>query len=88
MDQTEVFSRVRRVLEDELGVPGDRIRPEANLRDDLEMDSLDRVEFVTAMEGELGGRIESSQVEQVRTIQDVVDAVVAASRDQRPSAAS
>ena len=88
MDTTEAFALVKRVLEDELGVPGERIVLEATLREDLEMDSLDRVEFVAALEGELGGKIDEEVVGQVHTVQHVVDAIGSAMDDPRRLSAS
>ena len=88
MEHAEVARIVKRVLEDELGVPGQKIVPQADLREDLELDSLDRVEFVTAMEGEMSLRIEESALAGLRTVQDVVDAVVSVAGTSRPSSAT
>lgn len=78
MNSTDAFALVKRILENELGVPAEKIVLGATLREDLEMDSLDRVEFVAALEGELGGKIDDDVVGQVHTVQHVVDAIGAA----------
>lgn len=75
MNSTEAFALVKRILENELGVPGEKIVLEANLGEDLEMDSLDRVEFVAVLEGEMGVKIDDNVVGQVHTVKHVVDAI-------------
>ena len=49
---TVVEPRIKKIIEEQLGVEGDRIKPEASFIDDLGADSLDIVELVMAMEEE------------------------------------
>lgn len=46
----DVFSVVRAIIVEQLGVEEDKVVPEANFREDLEADSLDLVELIMAFE--------------------------------------
>lgn len=68
---TDVYDRVKGLLVDKFGVPEDDISPEATF-DDLDLDSLDLVEFALAAEEELGVRISDEEAEDLETLQDTV----------------
>lgn len=68
---TDVYDRVKSLLVDKFGVPEDDIAPEATF-DDLDLDSLDLVEFALAAEEELGVRISDEEAEDLETLQDTV----------------
>lgn len=63
--------RIKKIIEEQLGVEGDRIKPEASFIDDLGADSLDIVELVMAMEEEFDLEIPDEDAEGLRTVQDV-----------------
>ena len=67
-----IEQRVNSILAEQLGVESDVLTPEANLVDDLGADSLDVVELVMALEEEFGVEIPDEEVENIRTIADVV----------------
>jgi long-chain acyl-CoA synthetase len=52
------------------------MRPSLNLDLDLGFDSMQRVELLTRLEEELGGDVEESQLTEIYTVQDMVDAVL------------
>jgi len=68
-----VQQRVNDILAEQLGVESATLTPEANLVDDLGADSLDVVELVMALEEEFGVEIPDEEVENIRTIRDVVE---------------
>lgn len=68
---TAVYDRVKTLLVDKFGVPEDEISPEATF-EDLDLDSLDLVEFALAAEEELGVRITDEEAEDLETLQDTV----------------
>lgn len=76
MTTDDVLTQISDALVQELGVSAERITPAATLTEDLEMDSLDRVELLAVLEGRIGQTIDSDSIEKVRTVQDVVDVVV------------
>jgi len=63
--------RVQKIIEEQLGVDPDRVKPEASFIDDLGADSLDIVELVMAMEEEFDLEIPDEEAEKLRTVQDV-----------------
>jgi acyl carrier protein len=68
---TAVEPRIKKIIEEQLGVEGDRIKPEASFIDDLGADSLDIVELVMAMEEEFDLEIPDEDAEKLRTVNDV-----------------
>ena len=53
------------------------VRREASLKDDLEVDSLDIVEYVMALEDEFGVELPEEELDGAKNISDLVDVVVA-----------
>lgn len=76
MDRDGVLEQVRQVLDEALGVEPEKVVPAADLRDDLEMDSLDLVELVAVLEDRLGRRLDGPAVDGIHTVGDVVDVIV------------
>ncbi|MPZ87725.1 MAG: acyl carrier protein [Nitriliruptorales bacterium] len=66
-----VFDRVSALLVDKFGVPAEDISADATF-EDLDLDSLDLVEFSLACEEELGVRIEDEEAESLETLGDAV----------------
>ena len=67
----------------------DAIRPTHNLELDLGLDSMQRVELLTALEQQLGGNVPESQLAEVYSVRDLVDAVVtSASRGEGQASAA
>jgi long-chain acyl-CoA synthetase len=52
------------------------LRPTHNLELDLGLDSMQRVELLSQMEEQLGGNVEESQLAEIYTVRDLVDAVL------------
>lgn len=63
--------RVKKIIEEQLGVESDRVKAEASFIDDLGADSLDIVELVMAMEEEFDMEIPDEDAEKLRTVGDV-----------------
>jgi long-chain acyl-CoA synthetase len=53
------------------------IRPDHNLELDLGLDSMQRVELLTALEQQVGGDVAESQLGEIYSVRDLVDAVLA-----------
>jgi acyl carrier protein len=68
---SDVYQRVKELLEHKFGVPEEAIRPEATF-EELDLDSLDLVEFALAAEEELGVRISDEEAEELDTLADTV----------------
>jgi acyl carrier protein len=63
--------KVMKIIEEQLSVDPNRIKPEASFIDDLGADSLDIVELVMAMEEEFDLEIPDEDAEKLKTVQDV-----------------
>lgn len=73
MTRKEIEERVNDILQEELGTPRDQLLPGASIEDNLGADSLDCVEIVMACEEDFGIEIEENDIDQVKTIKDLVD---------------
>jgi acyl carrier protein len=67
--------RVKQILTSRLGIPTEDIRLEAELADDLGMDSLDAVELSIALERQFAIAISDEQVAKLRTVADIIHLV-------------
>lgn len=68
---TAVYDKVKELLVDKFGVAEEDVKPEATFSD-LDLDSLDLVEFALAAEEEMGVRISDEEAEQLDTLSDTV----------------
>ena len=76
MREDEVYERVRQYLIREFEIQEERIAPEADLFDDLELDSIDALDWFAKMESEIDLPIVEKELKEIRTVQDVVDYVL------------
>ena len=67
-----VFERVKRMLKDNYGLEDDQITPDARLKDDLNLDSLDQTELIMALEEEFEGEISDEEAEKLQTVGQIV----------------
>jgi acyl carrier protein len=67
-----VFERIRQILSDQLDIDEEKITLESDIVDDLEADSLDVVDLVMTIEDEYGLEVPDDQIENFRTVGDVV----------------
>ena len=68
-----VLDKVKEIIVDALGCDEDKVTLEANLKEDLEADSLDAVELVMAAEEEFGVEIPDEVAAELKTVKDIVD---------------
>ena len=69
---TSIAARVAAIVCDQLGVEIGKLTPESSLLDDLGADSLDVVELIMALEEEFGLKGPDNDVENIRSIGDMV----------------
>ena len=77
MDRSQVQSKMRDLLVDELGLPADKITDEATFEEDLEVDSLGVVELLMALEDEFGVKIPDDEAEEITNVGEAIDMVIA-----------
>jgi acyl carrier protein len=75
MTEQEIIERIKNILVEEFEVDEDIIKAESNLYEELELDSLDSVDLVVALENEFQFKVDRTKDEeklrQMRTLKDV-----------------
>lgn len=69
------FEEVKEIMVDTLGCDEEKIAMEASLADDLNIDSLDAVELVMAIEEKYGIKIPDEALGNMKQVSDIVAAV-------------
>ncbi|WP_075566457.1 acyl carrier protein [Ihuprevotella massiliensis] len=73
MNRTEIEEKVREFLIEDLEVEEENIHPDALLKDDLGIDSLDFVDIVVIIERKFGFKIKPEEMAGVDTLQKFCD---------------
>ncbi|MBL4575419.1 MAG: acyl carrier protein [Opitutaceae bacterium] len=75
MDKEQILSMVKTILVNEFEINETDIVPDANIYEDLDIDSIDVVDLVVRLRAETGRSIEPSNFKQVKTVDDLLDAL-------------
>lgn len=67
-----VFVRIREIICDQLDLEEDKVTMDSDIMEDFEADSLDVVDLVMSIEDEFGLEVPDDQIENFRTVGDVV----------------
>lgn len=70
MTQAEIISKINQFLVDEFEVEAEKIVPDANLRETLDLDSLDYVDLVVIIESNFGFKVVAEDFINIHTFQD------------------
>lgn len=73
VSKDEIFKRLRDVLVAGFELRDEQIVPTARLIDDLELDSLDLVDFAVRLEQQVDLEIAEDELKGIKTVQDIVD---------------
>ncbi|MBE7034945.1 MAG: acyl carrier protein [Ruminococcaceae bacterium] len=71
------FEKIKDIISGQLGTEAGSISMETSFVDDLGADSLDLVELIMALEEEFDMEIEDGEVENIKTVGDVVEYIKA-----------
>lgn len=74
MDRTEMFDKVAEVASDVLGIDKDEITLETTF-DDLDADSLDRLQLVTAIEDAFDMEVPDDKLDTMNSVSDALDVI-------------
>lgn len=74
-EKEEVYQHIVGVISELFQVEPDNIKPDSNLYEDLDIDSIDAVDLVVELKKWTGKKIQPDDFKAVRTVQDVADAV-------------
>lgn len=75
MDKSTVISKINEFLVEEFEVEGSKITPEANLRETLQLDSLDYIDLVVVIESNFGFKVKAEDFTDIATFQNFYDYV-------------
>jgi acyl carrier protein len=73
MTRTEIEEKVKAFLIDDLEIEEENIFPEAKLKEDMGIDSLDYVDIVVIVEKNFGFRIKAEEMAPVKTLTQFYD---------------
>jgi acyl carrier protein len=75
MDKESIIERINGFLVEEFEVDIEKITPEANLRETLELDSLDYIDLVVVIESNFGFKVKPEDFQGIATFQNFYDYV-------------
>ena len=78
---SSVEERVKKLICELLGVKEEEVQEEASFVDDLGADSLDTVELVMALEEEFETEIPDEEAENITTVKEAIDYILAHPND-------
>lgn len=73
MEKQEIFDKVADIVADHFEIDRDKITNDLNLKNDLNADSIDSVEFVLEVEDTFGAEVSDEDAERLNTVGEVVD---------------
>jgi len=74
MERTEILTTIKEHLESR-GIDGELVTEQADLANDLGLDSLDTVELTVGLEEKFGIEIPDTDLEGVATVGDAIDLI-------------
>ncbi len=75
MDKNELYGQLKNILIEQFELDEASISPDANLYDELELDSIDAVDLLVQLKNITGKKISPDDFKDVRTINDVINAL-------------
>ena len=76
MTEQEIRDLLTEALESLFEIEPERIKPETNLYEDLEIDSIDAIDLIDHIKRKTGHKLQAEDFRNVRTVDDVVKAVL------------
>jgi len=75
MEKSTIIDKINDFLEDEFEVDAEEIQPEANLKETLELDSLDYVDLVVSVESNFSVKLDAEDFVGIITLQNFYDLI-------------
>lgn len=76
METTTIIEKINGFLIDEFEVEPEKITSEANLRETLQLDSLDYIDLVVVLESQFGFKVRPEDFANISTFQTFYDYVI------------
>ena len=73
MNKEELLQKVEDVIEDTFEIDRSLIKPESELVNDLDFDSIDAIELILQLEDKYDAKISAEKLKSSKTVQDVLD---------------
>ena len=74
-NREQILAMLTTILVEEFEIEAEAITPEANLYEELDLDSIDAVDLVIKLQQMTGKKIQPDEFKSVRTVNDVVNAI-------------
>ena len=71
----QIFEELKNILIEELEIAEQDIKQEANLFEDLDLDSIDAVDIAVRMQKFTNKKLSPTEFKQIKTVNDIVEAV-------------
>ena len=75
MTEAQIFEKLKAVLSGNFEIDPARVTLDANLFDDLDLDSIDAVDLAIKLQEMTGKRVKPQEFKSIRTVRDVVATV-------------
>jgi len=76
MQQEEIIEKINNFLAEEFEIDADKMLPQANLRETLDLDSLDYIDLVVVIESNFPIKVKPEDFVNILTFQDFYDYVI------------
>ena len=83
MKRDEIFIFVKKYFTDTFEIPENKITLNANLFEDLELDSIDALDMVGMLEAEMNIETDEKELKKILTVQNVVDYIILKTSHQK-----
>lgn len=70
MERAQIISRINHFLAEDFEVEESTIKPEGSLKETLDLDSLDYIDLVVAIENNFGFKVKPEDFQQMHTVAD------------------
>ena len=71
----QIFEELKNILIEELEIAEQDIKQEANLFEDLDLDSIDAVDIAVRMQKFTNKKLSPAEFKKIKTVNDIVEAV-------------
>lgn len=82
INKDKIFNQVKATLVELFELDPNEITPESKLYQELDLDSIDAVDLVVQLQNQTGKKIKPEEFKSVRTVDDVVNAVIDLLKDK------
>ena len=76
MQNDEIILKINQLLVDEIEIDVEKISPAADLKKDLEIDSLDFVDLFVIVERNFGVKMKAEEMSEIKNLQDFYDYII------------